>query len=228
MATVGAKLAEGTAIGRNTGNDAILIRFLQAEGYMWFMGDDLDRARPLLEEALTVAEREAGNSSAAGVRTNDRPSGELAIAHHTVAQVARLQGRLGDAARHYQAALRIGRELGESSGVTEPFQGLAAIAIATGEPELVARGVRWLGAYAQMREQMAGGPPPEWLRLGDPLGDARALLSESDYERAWNQGLQLQPREAFADAIETATSLVDRTGWPPGDRGAQPRASPTF
>ena len=178
---------------------------------MWFMGDELDRARPLLEEALSVAEGDSAGASGAGGRTNDRPIGELAIAHHTVGQVDRRQGRVADAALHYREALRIGTQLGELSGVTEPFQALAAIAIATKDPELVARGVRWLAAYTVMREQMGGGPPPEWLKLGDPLGDARSLLSESQYEQAWSEGLTTPPDKAFADALETAQVLAERS-----------------
>ena len=211
MATVVDKLAEGTAIGRQTGNDEILVRFLQAQGYMHFMGDDLESAGPLLEEALAIAMRDQGQQVRdRDSRTNDRPAGELAVAHHTVGQVARLQGRLADAARHYQASLRIGTELGEAAGVTEPFQGLAAIAIASGEPDLIVRGVRWLGAYAAMREQMGGGPPPEWLRLGDPLAAARATLGAEAYDRAWWAGIETDPKEAFADAIATADALAAR------------------
>jgi predicted ATPase/class 3 adenylate cyclase len=209
LPTVTAKLEEGVAIGRRLGDDEILYRFLQAKGYMAFMGDDLEHARPLLEEALAVAERDsAGATDPTRPRTADRPAGELAIAHHTVAQVARLQGRLADAAGHYQIALRIGTQLGETAGVTEPFQGLAAIAIASGDAALVRRGVRWLGAYHALRERLGGGPPPEWLRLGDPLAAARTILPPAEYEAEWQAGLATSAADAFADAIATADLLA--------------------
>jgi predicted ATPase/class 3 adenylate cyclase len=186
MATVGAKLGEGLAIGRRLRNDKIVGRFLQAEGYMAFMTDDLPRARVLLEEALAVALRQG-------------EEGPIAIGHHTVGQVARLEGRYADAAEHYRAALQFVHAVGDTAQLTEPLQGLAACAIATGDAD---RGVRLLGANDAIRERLGGGPPPEWLRLGDPLSEARTRLGDDAYERAWNEGRQLTVDEAVELALE--------------------------
>jgi len=188
MESVLRRIEEGTAIGRELGDDAILGRFLQAAGYMAFMGDQLEAARAPLEEALAVALR--GTDLAA-----------IGVAHHTVAQVARLQGRLGDAAMHYREAIRIARELGDSVQVTEPLQGLAAVLIATGDAE---QGVRLLAANQAIRERLGGGPPPEWLRLGDPLAEARRTLDEATYDRAWAAGLALSDEEASGEALQAA------------------------
>ena len=185
MATVAAKLGEGEAIGRELGDDAILGRFLQAMGYMAFMGDQLDAARGPLEEALAVALRGSDPAAIFG-------------GHHTVGQVARLQGRFDDAARHYREAIRLGFELGDVAQMTEPLQGLAAVLIATGDPE---RGVRLLGANAAIRERLGGGPPPEWLRLGDPLADAKGTLGEAAYARAWEAGRRMSVDDAVAEAV---------------------------
>ena len=185
MATVMVKIEEGTAIGRELGDDAILGRFLQAAGYLAFMGDDLDAARMALEEGLQVAER-----------GTDRLA--LGVAHHTVGQVARLQGRYADAARHYRAAIEVWAGFDDATQLTEPLQGLAAVMILTGHPEV---GVRWLGASAAIRERLGGGPPPEWLRLGDPLAAAREALDAETYERAWQAGLELSTEDAIAEAI---------------------------
>jgi len=187
MATVAEKLAEGVAIGRERGDDAIISRFLQAEGYMAFMGDDLARARELLEEGLAVAER-MNNAM------------QIGVAHHTVGQVARLQGRHSDAVTHYQAAVRIGHEMGDAAALTEPLQGLAAVAIATGDAD---RGVRLLAANDAIRERLGGGPPPEWLRIGDPLAEARGVLGDDAYRAAWEDGLKLSLDDAVALAIGT-------------------------
>jgi predicted ATPase/class 3 adenylate cyclase len=184
MDSVTAKLGEGIAIGGNIGDDAIVSRFLQAEGYMAFMADDLPRARELLEEGLAVAQR-----------IGDRMP--LGIAHHTVGQVARVEGRFVDAAEHYREAVRIGHEMGDEAALTEPLQGLAAVAIATGDAE---RGVRLLGANDAIRERLGGGPPPEWLRLGDPLADARQALGEAAYASAWEEGRRLTLDDAVAMA----------------------------
>jgi predicted ATPase/class 3 adenylate cyclase len=185
MPTVFAKLGEGATIGRDLGDDAIVARFLQAEGYMAFMVDDLERARPLLEEALGKAE--VGDDRMA-----------TAAAHHTVAQVARLDGRLEDAARHYRRSIESFQELGDVASLTEPLQGLAAVHVASGDPE---RGVRMLAANDAIRERLGGGPPPEWLRLGDPLADARRILDEEAYARAWEAGKRMTVEEAVADSL---------------------------
>ena len=183
-----AQLAEGTEIARRLGDEGIIGRFLQADGYLAFMTDDLARARGLLEESLAMAER----------RGEPVP---VAVSHHTVAQVARLEGRHGDAADHYAAALRIGHQFGDEAALTEPLQGLAAVAVATGD---AAAGVRLLGANASIRERAGGGPPPEWLRLGDPLGHARAMLSDEAYDSAWNEGLAMTTDAAVSQALAIA------------------------
>jgi predicted ATPase/class 3 adenylate cyclase len=190
MDSVERRIGEGIQIGRDLGDDAILGRFLQAAGYMAFMGDQLEAARGPLEEALAVALR-GGDLAAIGV------------SQHTVGQVARLQGRLDDAAGHYREAIRIARELGDAAQVTEPLQGLAAVLIATGDAE---RGVRLLGANSAIRERQGGGPPPEWLRLGDPLAEARSILGPTTYEQAWNAGLALSDEAAAREALAGAGS----------------------
>jgi predicted ATPase/class 3 adenylate cyclase len=185
LGSVTSRLAEGTQIGRELGDDVILGRFLQAAGYMAFMGDQLDEARGPLEEGLEVALR--GTDPAA-----------IAVGHHTVGQVARLQGRLDDAARHYRESIHIANELGDTAQMTEPLQGLAAVLVARGEP---VGGVLLLGANAAIRERLGGGPPPEWLRLGDPLGDARRSLTEAAYTEAWDAGLAMSVNEAVREAL---------------------------
>jgi predicted ATPase/class 3 adenylate cyclase len=184
-ATARSKFEEGAAISRDLGDDAVVARFLAADGYMAFMTDDLANARALLEEALEVAER-----------MGDRMG--IAMGHHTVAQVARLDRRFDDAARHYREALRFGQALGDAASMTEPLQGLAAVAIAIGDVE---RGVALLGANEAIREKLGGGPPPEWLRLGDPLADARKVLDTDAFQAAWDAGRQLSVDDAVALAL---------------------------
>jgi predicted ATPase/class 3 adenylate cyclase len=185
LPTVDAKFAEGKAIARDLADDQILAHYLQGEGYMAFMGDDLARARPALEEALAIAEKQGDQLA-------------TALGHHTVGQVARLERNFEDATGHYQKAIRFVHQLGDHAQLTEPLQGLAAVAIATGKTEL---GVRLLGANAAIRERLGGGPPPEWLRLGDPLSDARRALSEADYDRAWRAGRAMTVDQAVVAAL---------------------------
>ena len=115
-----------------------------------------------------------------------------------VGQVARLEGRFDDAADHSRQALRFGHELGDVASMTEPLQGLAAVAISTGETE---RGVRLLGADDAIRERLGGGPPPEWLRLGDPLAEARLQLGKEAYDRAWAAERSMTVDDAIAEAF---------------------------
>jgi hypothetical protein len=154
------------------------------------MVDDLDSARVLLEEALAMAEA-AGNRFA------------IATSHHTVGQVARLQGRLTDAADHYQAAIRTATEMGDTVALTEPLQGLAAVLVAGDDPE---RGVRLLGATAAIRERAGGGPPPEYLRLGDPFTAARERIGDERYEAAWEAGMAMSVEQVVAEALESSSA----------------------
>lgn len=115
-----------------------------------------------------------------------------------VAQVARLDGRLDDAADHYRAAIRALHALGDAASMTEPLQGLAAVAIAQGQADF---GVRLLGANAAIREQLGGGPPPEWLRLGDPLTPARKSLGDEAFQTSWDAGRAMTVDEAVSAAL---------------------------
>jgi predicted ATPase/class 3 adenylate cyclase len=179
-----AGMVESAELARQAGDDGLAARSLAAIGYAAFMQDDLDTARTVLEEGLELAERIGDQFQMGG-------------AHHTVAQVARLQGRLSDAADHYRSAIRIMHALGDQASLTEPLQGLAAVDIATGNAE---RGVRLLAAAAAVRERLGGGPPPEWLRLGDPLAEAKGTLADETYRQAWEAGAQMSIDEVVGEA----------------------------
>jgi predicted ATPase/class 3 adenylate cyclase len=191
MAAIGGRMEEAMSgmvesadLARLVGDDALAARSLAAIGYGAFMQDDLETARTVLDEGLELAKRTGDQYMTGG-------------AHHTVAQVARLQGRLADAAEHYRAAIRIMQQLGDQASLSEPLQGLAAVEVASGQLE---RGVRLLAASAAVRERLGGGPPPEWLRLGDPLAEARKSLSESAYRQAWEAGGAMSIDDAVAEA----------------------------
>jgi hypothetical protein len=186
MDAVRSAFTEGKDLAREVGDAGLALRFLEAEGYTAFMTDDLETARSVLEEALAMAEA-SGDSFA------------VATSHHTVGQVARLQGRLEDAAVHYRSAIAMASQMGDTVAVTEPLQGLAAVLIVGDDPE---RGVRLLGANASIRERAGGGPPPEYLRLGDPFTPARERLGDERYQAAWEAGKAMSAEDAIADALE--------------------------
>jgi hypothetical protein len=89
-------------------------------------------------------------------------------------------------------------ELGDEASLTEPLQGLAALALTASDPE---RAVRLLAANASIRERLGGGPPPEWLQLGDPLEEARKMLSEQVFAAAWDSGTAMTTDEAVREAV---------------------------
>jgi hypothetical protein len=62
-------------------------------------------------------------------------------------------------------------------------------------------GCGFFGANAAIRERLGGGPPPEWLRLGDPFTPARQSLGDEVYDRAWQAGLAMTVDEAVALAL---------------------------
>jgi predicted ATPase/class 3 adenylate cyclase len=179
------RFREGADIARQLGDDHEVMRFVGAEGYAAFMTDDFDSARSLLNESLALAQRTEDKFAIGG-------------AHHTVGQVARMQGRLDDAAVEYRDSIRTLHELGDAASLTEPLQGLAAVLIDQGRAEV---GVRLLAANAAIRERIGGGPPPEWLRLGDPLARARENLGEEAYATAWEMGKAVTVDEAVSLAL---------------------------
>ena len=81
----------------------------------------------------------------------------------------------------------------------EPLQGLAAVAVATGDP---ARGAVLLGGVEAIRERVGGGPPPEWMRLGEPLSDARGEIGDEAVEAALARGRAMQDDEIVRYALE--------------------------
>jgi hypothetical protein len=88
------KARESAELSRAIGDEAVLALASSFEGYALFMTEDLDGARVALEEALALTESGGDQFAIAG-------------AQHSVAQVARLQGRHADAARHYRRAIEL-------------------------------------------------------------------------------------------------------------------------
>lgn len=179
------RFGEGVQAAGEIDNQAMLLKLLVAQGYVRFMADELADAREIVEEALRVAQSTGSLF-------------DLSAAQHTMGQVDRLQGRFDAAAGHYRESIRTIVKLG-STEVVEPVQGLAAVAVATGDP---LRGVRLLGGAEAIRERMGGGPPPEWIRLGDPLGDVRSLVGDEAVDRAMAEGKAMSDDEVTRYALK--------------------------
>ncbi len=177
--------AEGAALARKVGNQALLRQHVGVQGYTALMEDDFAAARPLVEEALAIAEA-------------DQSQFELANAYHMIGQIDRLEENYEDAAPSYRRAVEILRELGSAAPMIEPLQGLAAVAVASGDS---IRCARLLGAVEALRERIGGGPPPEWIRLGDPLEEARQAIGSEQVDEALSEGRAMQDNEIVRYAL---------------------------
>lgn len=154
-------------------------------GYYKLMEGDLPGARALLERNFTAA-----------MASDDVL--RKAMAHHVMGQLERLSGKSVEATAHYREAIRISLSAEADVGILEPLEALASVASMTGEHE---RGVRFLGAAQAIREELGGGPPPEWLLPADVLGEARRALGDEAVQRALAKGRAMTPRQAAEEAL---------------------------
>lgn len=180
------QFSEGETIARQIGDEKLVMRHLGAKGYGALMTDDFATARPLIEETLALAKSVGSEFERAG-------------GYHMVAQVDRLEGNYDKAAVKYRKAIEIFRDLGASAPIIEPLQGLAAVEVASGDP---LRGVRLLGGVDAIRDRIGGGPPPEWIRLGDPVSDARQAIGDEQVEQALAEGRAMADDEIVRYALE--------------------------
>lgn len=61
------------------------------------------------------------------------------------------------------------------------------------------RGAQLVGAWARLREELGGGPPPFVFSLfGDPEAQAREVLGEKKYEQGRAEGYAMSLDEAVA------------------------------
>ncbi len=157
---------------------------------------DLGRAQPLLEESLAIC-RELGD------RRN------IAKATYALGDVA--SGRHDRAARTlYEESLSLSVEIGDRWISAISLEGLARIAVATGEPEAAAR---LLGAADALREATGAARSSYFRALYERvLAQTRAQLGDDPFETAWAAGRTLTPEQAPAvfEAPASAASAAER------------------
>jgi non-specific serine/threonine protein kinase len=147
-------------------------------------GEDLERARRLLEDGSRTGER-LGNRWSVGIAAVYLGLLELRL------------GRLKEAAAHWRHALTPLAELGDHALLTVPFCGLGRALVHTD-----ARRALTLVAFAvEMRARIGGRFPPAWVELVDQTrGQGERLLGKTAADSAWQRGLRL----SVADAIRLA------------------------
>ena len=119
--------------------------------------------------------------------------------------IALLTGRLGGisrvradyarAAALYDESLRLHRRLGNGLGISQDFEGLAAIHVAWGSPESAVR--LWAAAGALREEIGAPLKDPERARYEPLVAKARDALGEEAFAKAWADGRRPSPSRAL-------------------------------
>jgi predicted ATPase/class 3 adenylate cyclase len=183
---------EAIGLYRELGDRGGLANAIGALAMSRIRAGDLDDARPLVEESLTLA-RAAGNQFAIGWSL------------FGLWQIAYYEGRLQEAVRHGVEALQVFNEAGDVSGISVMLVGLsAAAAQSTGAPEPVWR-LRGAGVALSNRFGVAWndsvverlGLPPLVRPTDDP-----------DAQQAWDAGAAMTADEAVSYAIDIATDLM--------------------
>ncbi len=166
------------ALRRRYGGDpGALARLTNLCGWAWFLVGDLERAEPLLNEAVELA-RDADDN------------GQLSIALHNLADLVRVRGDVGHATRLYDNSLELARETGWRRLLWWPLHGLGVVARMRGDldeaSELLRQSLlirprrgRAAGAAACLEELgMVACDMERWTEAARLFGHAAALRLE--------------------------------------------------
>jgi predicted ATPase/class 3 adenylate cyclase len=218
----GAFYEEALAIERELGDPARLAEALYNLAFV-VAGDDLESAARLLDESLDLFRRVGDERGVAQVLPmlvmRDAQAGRWEPVIARLEEVVAIWRRLGDrlhlafdlvwlAFAHGRVgsredarsagleALEIFREADNATGIGIALTDLAFLATWEGRHE---DAIRLAGASDSLRERV-GGPPGAigGLLEGDPVGEARALLSDDAADRAWEEGRAMSVDQAVA------------------------------
>jgi predicted ATPase len=161
-----ADFAEALAVARAAGDPLVLGYVLAHYGALLCLDGDLDQARALHEETLTIA-RSIGDENL------------RAEAHYVLAMDAVAAGDAGSAAPHLAAAVRDYQNLDHFEGLTRCLAALSALALERGHPPLAAR---LIGTAAAVRDRFGLKPWPYVTQTERPtIQRAAALLPDGEY-----------------------------------------------
>ena len=184
-------LGEESAAGmRQAGARSWLAYVLCDVGARIMVSDDRARGEEWIAEGLAL-HRELGNKQGIGNKLND------------LGMVSQQAGDVQTAARQYAESLRWSVEGGDAWFLVSPIEGLASIAVQSGQARPAAR---LLGAAGALREWSGGAYWPfERERLERAVAAARVALGEELYAREFAAGRALP----MATVVEEATALAD-------------------
>jgi tetratricopeptide (TPR) repeat protein len=141
-----ADFAEALAVARDAGDPLVAAVALEHYGAVLCLDGDLDQARALHQEMLTIA------------RSLDDEN-LRAEAHYVLAVDAIAAGDAGSAAPQLAAAVRHYRNLGHFEGLIRCLGALSALALKRGDPDLAAR---LIGTAAEVRDRFGGSGLRPW------------------------------------------------------------------
>jgi tetratricopeptide (TPR) repeat protein len=187
--------AEALAVARAAGDRLVLAVALEHYGAVLCLDGDLDQARTLHEEMLTIA------------RSLDDEN-LRAEAHYVLAIDTIAAGDAGSAAPQLAAAVRHYQNLGHFEGLTRCLAALSALALERGDPHLAAR---LIGTTTAVRDHFGGSGlrPWPWAAQAEQstIEQAAALLPGGEYAAQLAVGRSQTIDDALTAALPT---LEDR------------------
>lgn len=208
---------EALEIAQTVGDASILYLILLNLGASWFELGQTDRATALTTEALRLA-RDA--DSTWGVARALRNLAEFTLRGRGDVAAAR-------ALQWQSLALYAGHpRQPQSRYVVEALEECATIALAE---RAVAHAAQLFGAAAAIRE-VIGLPVAAYFREchAQTLGQARLLLGDEHWERAWSEGSRMSAEQAIAYALDQRqpAAYVPAPGTYPGSSPIAPAQVP--
>lgn len=154
---------------------------------------EYQRATALYKECLAVARR-----------ANFKQ--RMALVLQSLGRLAQIIGDQVAAVAYYREGLTVLRETGDRQAIAASFEGLAASASSTEQPDSAwrtQRAVRLLSAATTLRLALGSPPPPtERIAHERALTAFRANLGEELFEAAWAEGRAMTLEQAVAFALE--------------------------
>ena len=188
-----ADFAAALALARDAGDPLVVAVALEHYGAVRCLDGDLDQARALHQEMLTIA------------RSLDDEN-LRAEAHYVLAVDALAAGDAGTAAPQLAAAVRHYRNLGHFEGLIRCLAALSALALSRGDPYLA---TRLIGTAAAVRDRFGGSglrPWPWAAQAEQPTIDrAAALLPDHEYTAQ----LAVGRSQTIDDALTAAQPILD-------------------
>jgi predicted ATPase/DNA-binding CsgD family transcriptional regulator len=188
---------ESLALFRQTGDSMMAAQALNKLGDLARGSADHGRAAALYAESLGLMRGHAGDSGIPGVL-------------HNLGYAAQHQAQYGEALARFGEAMLLFRATGDQRGVAECLLGMAAVALALGQPE---RAARLLGA-ADACLQTAGAAiaHANLIEYEHTRSAARTRLGRSAFATARQAGRAMSPEHAVAYASATAAEMSGAAG----------------